>query len=274
MSGEGGDRGSPREGAKRKRVVAVEDAGGIPPERKPFLQMSRRLYRNRYEDGSRSRPYAYEYIHRRGYDAVAISPYYEAGGEPHMAVRPGIRVPVYFRKDLPLCIPDGKSYLFTPEAVAGSLEPGDSGVSGLLERVVAEVEEEAGFRVDASRIEPLGGGFFPSHGQSSEKIFLCAVPVDPREQREAFGDGSVNEADAPPIVFRPVREILLDCVAGRIEDPKIELLASRLCLRLGYLPQHGRYLEPLEKACFEPFRAALEEGGFRGRNASHGEDGT
>jgi hypothetical protein len=246
----------------RREVVAVEVSGDLRPGEGGFLTLVRLRYHNRYADGSRSRPYAYEYIHRRGYDAVAIGLYCEGPEGPLMAYRGGIRVPVIFRRELSLTVPDDRDYDLIPEAVAGSLEPRDVGVEGFLARVVAEVWEEAGFRVAPGSVEPLGGGFFPSHGQSSEKIHLCAVRVNPEEAQEPEGDGSVNEADAPPIRFRPVREILLDCAGGIIEDPKIEILARRLCLRLGYLPDLGRYAQGPERESVLPFRHLLDGAGW------------
>lgn len=188
---------------------------------------------------------------------MAVALYHVNGGQPFMAYRPGIRVPAYFRKDLPLCLPDRRVNLLIPEAVAGSLEPEDLGLEGFLRRVVAEVHEEAGFRVEPSQVEPLGGGFFPSHGQSSEKIHLVAVRVKPGTESPARGDGSVNEADAPPPLFRPVRDILLDCARGLIEDPKIEILATRLCYRLRYVPALDRGPRPSESARAEEFQEAL-----------------
>lgn len=243
----------------RKRVVAIEVAGEADPSRAPFLTVVRLKYRNVYDDGSASRPYHYEHIHRRGYDAVAIGLYYVEGGKPWMACRPGIRVPAYFRKELALTVPDRRENLPTPEAVAGSLEPQDVGLEGFLARVVAEVAEETGFSAGPGDVEPLGAGFLPSHGQSSEKIHLCAVRVVPGTQGAAEGDGSVNEADAPPVVFKPVREILMGCCRGDIEDPKVEILAWRLCLKLGYDPVRDR---PLSEGEAAPFRAALAEGGW------------
>ncbi len=249
--------------AETKNVVAIETVAEPAPGEGGFLTLVRLKYRNVYADGSCSRPYLYEYIHRRGYDAVAIAIYHELDGEPCMAYRPGIRVPVYFRRDLPLTLADPREYLFIPEAVAGSLEPGDRGVDGFLQRVVSEVAEEAGFTVGPEHVEPLGGGFFPSHGQSSEKIHLCAVRVDPASSVEATGDGSVNEADAPPVRFRPVREILLDCARGAVEDPKVEILCWRLCLRLGYLPVQGMYAGNHEEEGLQTFRDALAQGGWK-----------
>ena len=254
---------------RQREVVAVEVAGDPSPGQGTFLTLVRQTYRNRYADGSCSRPYLYEYIHRRGYDAVAIALYYEEGGEPWMSYRPGIRVPVYFRRDLPLCLRDPRDYDLIPEAVAGSLEPGDHGVVGFLARVVAEIWEEAGFGVAPSAVESLGGGFFPSHGQSSEKIHLCAARVDAASAVCPQGDGSVNEADAPPVRFRPLRDILLDCAAGRIEDPKVEVLAWRLCLHLGYLPVQGRYATPAERPAMLEFQHFM---GLAGWTSARDED--
>ena len=247
-----------------RRVTAVEVAAEAGPSEGGFLTLVRLMYRNRYDDGTHSRPYLYEYIPRRGFDGVAMALYHERGGQPQMAYRPGIRVPVYFRKDLPLPLPDRRGYLFIPEAVAGSLEPQDRGVEGILARVVAEVWEEAGLRISPGQVEPLGGGFFPSHGQSSEKIHLCAVRVDPDAASVPEGDGSVNESDAPPIRFEPVREILLGCARGEIEDPKVEVLAWRLCLRLGYLPVEGRYANAAERSSVVGFQDAIRDGGWSG----------
>ena len=244
----------------RKRVVAIEVVGKPTLRHPAFLTLVRLRYRNVYEDGSKSRAYHYEHVHRRGFDAVAIALYHTEGGEPAMAYRPGIRVPVYFRKALPLALPDRKEYLHIPEAVAGSLEPGDRGIDGLVARVVAEVAEETGFQAHPEDVESLGASFFPSHGQSSEKIHLCAVRVRPGTEAEPSGDGSVNEADAPPVVFMTLREILQSCARGDIEDPKVEILAWRLCLKLSYDPLRGAYLRPGGTA--GDFLAALEEGGW------------
>jgi len=245
-----------------REVVALEPLAQLAPDEGGFLTLVRLRWRNRYADGGHSRPYAYEFIHRRGYDAVAIALYHELGGAPALAYRPGLRVPVWSRRELPLCLPDRREYLLIPEAIAGSLEPDDRGLPGFLTRVVAEVLEETGFAVTPDRVEPLGAGFFPSHGQSSEKIHLCAVRVDPDQAGEARGDGSVNETDAPPPVFRGVRDLLLACARGEVEDPKVELLARRLSVRLGYLPELGRYAAPGDGTGPGEFLSAQAAGGF------------
>jgi len=251
---------------KDSRVIGVKAEAEAEAEEGGFLQMVRRRYRNIYRDGGRSRPYLYEYIHRKGFDSVAIALYHEEGGEPAMAFRLGIRVPVYFRRELDLPLSDPCEYLFIPEAVAGSMEPEDKGVEGLRRRVVAEVLEEAGFKIAPGDIHGLGGGFFPSHGQSSEKIHLAAARVRPLERVKAEGDGSVNESDAPPVRFKPLAEISAACCAGEIEDPKVEILARRLALYLGYLPLFGRYATPEERELLAPLKSAMETAGWDRRS--------
>lgn len=253
-----------------KELLAIERLEPLGPEEGRFLTLERFLWRNRYTDGTVSRPYPYEFIHRKGYDAVAIALYHEEGGVPHMAYRPGIRVPAWCRRELPLCLPDSKEYRYIPEAIAGSLEPQDRGVEGFLHRVVAEVAEETGFEVVPGDVEPLGAGFFPSHGQSSEKIHLCAVRVAPGSEGIPRGDGSVNEADAPPLRFHPLRDILLACSRGEIEDPKVELLARRLAAKLGYLPELGRYAKAEEREVLEAFWEAQRQCGFLRHDSARG----
>ncbi len=244
-------------------VVAIEVEGEVAPGDRGFLTLVRLRYRNVYPGGGRSRPYLYEYIHRRGFDSVAIALYHEEEGFPSMAVRPGIRVPVYFRKELSLPVADPREYLFIPEAVAGSLEPTDKGIEGFLNRVADEALEEAGFRINPGDIHGLGGGFFPSHGQSSEKIHLCAARIETISRGRAAGDGSVNESDAPPVAFMPLRDILLASCRGEIEDPKVEILAWRLCLFLGFLPVRNRYADEKELPALRSFSSAIAEGGWQ-----------
>ena len=49
------------------------------------------------------------------------------------------------------------------------------------------------------------------------------------------------------VSYEEIAEILADCVRGVIEDPKVEILCSRLALRLGYLPALSRYATPEER---------------------------
>jgi len=99
-----------------------------------------------------------------------------------------------------------------------------------LEAVCRHIFEETGMRPIARRGRDLGAGFFPSHGQSTEKVHLRAFQVDPEKALDPAGDGSVNEAGAGTIAIE-ARRIIDMCRAGLIEDPKLEVGVSRL-LRL------------------------------------------
>ncbi len=200
-----------------------------------FLRLERMILQNRYEDGSLSRGYKVDVVHRRGADSVAIIPYYFDGqSQLQIYLKRGIRAPIYFRKELNLSLADPRDNLYAYEAVAGSLEEKDEGLEGVHLRAQAELFEELGFRVELEKVQTLGGGFFPSQGMASEKIHLVSVQVSPDKRMEAQGDGSVNEAEALTEILE-AKKILQMCEQGDIEDPKIEIGVSRLCRKLKYL---------------------------------------
>jgi hypothetical protein len=210
----------------------------LSPAGPGFLTLERFQARNVYEDGGRSRTYRFEVLHRRGVDAVAIFPFYfETGPRRLMVViKRGFRPGLFLRSRLRCPVPDRRRYTFVREAVAGSLEPGDRGEHGIDERARAELLEETGLR-PLGRMIRLGAGFFPSHGQSTEKIHLRAVRVDPGAAVRAQGDGSVNEGDAGT-ESREASHLIAMCRRGTIEDPKIEIGVMRLCAFLGYRGRH------------------------------------
>ena len=207
----------------------------LSPAGSGFLTLERFVARNRYADGRLSAPYRFEVLHRRGVDAVAIIPFFF--GEPHrrlmiihkIAFRPGLLRRAALRPP----IRDRHRYTRILEAVAGSIEPGDRGRSGIDRRARAELFEETGLRPLCGRLISLGAGFFPSHGQSTEKIHLRACAVDPADAVEPPSDGSVNEGDAGTGALEAKR-LLAMCRSGSIEDPKLEIGVTRLCLRLRY----------------------------------------
>jgi ADP-ribose pyrophosphatase len=186
--------------------------------------------RTLYNDGSASEPYRVDCVHRRGVDSVSVVLYDDRGERLLVAVRRAVRPILFFRSSLPLPIPDGREYRMVWEAVAGSLEPGDLGEEGLRARVVAEVWEEAGIRISPEEIEDLGAGFYPSHGQSSEKIHLRAARVRSDVREQAPGSGSPLE-EVGGVSFLEAAEVLRMCVEGEIEDPKVEVGVRRLLER-------------------------------------------
>lgn len=215
-----------------RRVRGLRILERLPASGPGFLTLERLRARNLYVGGGASRPYRFEVVHRRGVDAVAILPFFRAGrGRLIMVIcNVGFRPGLYTRAGLTLPARDRRRYTSIIECVAGSLEPGDRGERGITARARAELLEETGLLPMAGRVLDLGAGFFPSHGQSTEKIHLRAFEVDPGAARRPTGDGSVNEADAGTIALEASR-ILAMCRAGRIEDPKLEIGVTRL-LRL------------------------------------------
>ncbi len=226
-------RGMPARGAAvvlraPRPVQGLRVVRRLSSARPGFLTLERVLARNRYGDGGRSPVYRFEVVHRRGADAVAIVPFYFARPNRLMIVcKVGFRPGLYTRRWLRPPVRDRRPYTWVIEAVAGSLEPGDRGERGITSRALAELLEETGMRPVGSRAYRLGSGFFPSHGQSTEKVHLRAFKVDPARAATPRGDGSVNEADSGTIAIE-ARQLLRMCQRGEIEDPKIEIGVTRL----------------------------------------------
>ena len=147
----------------------------------------------------------------------------------------GFRPGLFRRRSLRLPVRDRREYRHVREAVAGSLEPQDRGAAGVDARARAEMLEETGFRPLHRRPIRLGAGFFPSHGQSTEKIHLRAFEIDPSSHIIPPTDGSINEIDSGTVILEAGR-ILEMCRSGAIEDPKIEIGVNRLCRHLAYRP--------------------------------------
>ncbi len=193
----------------------------------PFFTHHKYSLKNVYTDGSQSREYSIEFFDRKGFDCVAVIPFYRKDGTVYVGFLKAFRPSIYFRKDYPLPLKDERVYRFVYESVAGSLEEGDKGMDKVIKRVVEELKEEAGFVVNENEIFSLGGSFFPSHGQSTEKIHLFAVNVENALKINATGDGSVNE-ELNRVIFKPLDTVLEMCFKGEIEDPKIEIGVNRL----------------------------------------------
>ncbi len=184
------------------------------------------LLRNEYQDGTLSAPYRNEFFDRRGLDCVSVLPFRKGDEGVEVGILRAFRPAIYFRSKKKLSLPE-REYVWIYESVAGSLEPGEYGEDAVRKRAALELAEEAGFWVSPEKLIRLGGGFFPSHGQSTEKIFLFAVDVGGVEKGSASGDGSVNEA-LNEIEFFGINKVLSMCRSGRIEDPKIEIGVIRL----------------------------------------------
>lgn len=210
---------------KVRRVRVVEHRVGRIWEDGFFVHHGYRL-QNEYEDGSLSREYRSEFFDRRGLDCVAIIPYRVTPGGVDIGILKAFRPPLYFRSEKDTALKEAY-YTEVYEAVAGSLEPGDIGEAAIRNRASLELAEEAGYSVASDYLIPLGSGFYPSHGQSTEKIYLYAADVSNAETCVPEGDGSVNE-ELNELLFFDMNTMLDMCREGVVEDPKVEIGVWRL----------------------------------------------
>jgi 8-oxo-dGTP pyrophosphatase MutT (NUDIX family) len=227
---------------RSRRVKGLRIVKRLGPTGPGFLTLERFVARNVYGSGELSRPYRFEVVHRRGLDAVAIVPFFFLPDRSRtrrprrrlmIVLKVGFRPGLHLRSKMRPPLHERRKYTFVLEAVAGSLEPGDRGTQGIDARARAELLEETGLRPRKGRLIRLGSGFFPSHGQSTEKVHLRAFEVDPARADAPAGDGSVNEGDSGTLVLE-AGSLLDRCRRGTIEDPKLEIGVSRLCRLLGY----------------------------------------
>jgi ADP-ribose pyrophosphatase len=190
-----------------------------------FLAIRRLRLRNARGDGSTSPPYVCDVIARPyGQDAVVVAIF----SHDRVLLRRCLRPALALGRDAEAApLPEPPSELMLEELVAGIVEVGDRGESGLRARAAAEVREEAGFTVDPAAIILLGAGMLPSPGCMVEKFYFTAVEVDPDAQHAPTGDGSPMEEGAT------TRWLLIDdaigaCVRGELSDLKTELGLRRL----------------------------------------------
>jgi ADP-ribose pyrophosphatase len=191
-----------------------------------FLHVKRVRARNRYADGTTSRPYQIDVVDRPIPDAVAVLVWRRGGSGLEILTRKTLRPAAHFRRGLALPIPDRRPYLLLEELVAGILEPSDHGEEGLRHRAAEEVLEEAGYRVVPEAVGLLGGSFFLAPGILSEKIHPTAVEVTGLEPVPPQGDGSPLEEGAT-VHWWGAKALLDACRSGEVEDAKTEICVSR-----------------------------------------------
>jgi ADP-ribose pyrophosphatase len=200
-----------------------------------FLALRRLRMRNRRDDGTLSARYVCDFVVRPyGLDAVVVVIWHRRlDGGISVLVRDGLRPSLFFGRDAAkLPIPEAGPRMMLTELVAGIIEESDRGEEGMRARAAAEVHEEAGFVVDASTVEMLGAGSFPSAGSMPEKFHYVAVRVDPATQEPLGGDGSPMEEGAVTR-WLDLDQAIAACVRGELADTKTELGLRRLRDRLG-----------------------------------------
>lgn len=195
-----------------------------------FLALRRLRMRNRREDGTLSTRYVCDFVVRPyGLDAVVVVVWHRRpDGGISVLVRDGLRPALFFGRDpAKLPVAEAAPRMMLTELVAGIIEETDRGLDGVRARAAAEVHEEAGLVVDASAVEVLGAGSFPSAGSMPEKFHYVAVEVDPATQQPLAGDGSPMEEGAVTR-WLDLDEAIAACVRGELVDTKTELGLRRL----------------------------------------------
>ncbi len=230
-------------------LLAIEIVEDLTPQStcdKGYLTLKRLRVRNRYGDGSASKPYPCDVLHRPGSDAV-VAVLYEIDGDGRIQVllREAPRVPIYLRKDSSFVHPDPREYLTILEVVAGMVEATDpAGLPGMQRRAAAEAQEEAGAKVPEERFEMLGGETFASPGTGDEKLYFTVAPTELDHAHGGDGDGSIME-EWGQILKMELGEALRRTRTGEIPDMKTEVALSRLADHLGYIPQLGCFASDL-----------------------------
>lgn len=199
----------------------VEITNDVTVGRDGFLAVRRLRLRNVRADGSRSAEYGYDFLVRpKGLDAVVVAGWHRGPAGIEVLLRDQIRPALIFGR------PDRR--LFLRECVAGIVEPGDVGEKGLRKRAAIELEEEAGYRVPAEALTPLGAGAFPSPGAMTERLWFFAAEIaDPTKGETPKGDGSPAEEGAA-LTWMPLEAALTACLRGEIVDLKTETALRRL----------------------------------------------
>jgi len=217
-----------------RNVVAIDVVGDRTATTRPdegFLRFRRLTLRNRYDDGTTSAPYPCDMMSRERVDAVAILIYDRKGGRVRVALRTGVRPPLFFRPGKGIPHGDPTEEVMLLELVAGLLEVEDAVPGGVERRAMLECAEEAGYDVDPAAIEPLGTPMFASPGCSDERVHYRCVEADLDVRGAPTGDGSVME-EAGEVVIHDLEEAIRMCRDGRIRDAKTEVALLRLRDRL------------------------------------------
>ena len=225
-------------------IEIVEDRTAASACQTGFLRLRRLVLRNRYRDGSASRPYPCDIVSRPHTDAVAVCLYQMLDRKVRVLLKESPRAPIYLRKLKAPVIADARPYLSIIELVAGLIETGDERIGGVAGRAAREAAEEAGVEVPAHSIQPLGGESFPSPGVADEKVFFTAAELTTLSGGVPPGDGGAMEEATRPVIL-DLTEAIRMCRDGRIPDMKTEIGLLRLCDRIGYLPQLGCFLDEL-----------------------------
>ncbi|MDB4934967.1 MAG: ADP-ribose pyrophosphatase [Labilithrix sp.] len=181
----------------------------------------RRLELVAIANGERSKPFPYDAIDRRAFDASVMVAHHVEDDRVWVWLRSSLRPPLALR-------PDARTPAVMWELPAGLVEPGESPRAA----AARELLEELGFAVDESAMRDLGPSSYPAPAMIGELHHFFHVEVDPKTRTEPEGDGSPVEAGAI-VVSVPLDTALDACRSGAIRDEKTELALRRLADVIG-----------------------------------------
>jgi ADP-ribose pyrophosphatase len=209
----------------------VEDLS--PREGQGFLRLARHRLRVRRADGSESKPFVYDSVHRPALDAVVVAAHYLENGKRFVFLRSSIRPPATLRPLECRPLPESATLGSLWELPAGLVEPDECrlGAQGLRRSAARELEEETGLSLEPEAMQPLGPANFPSAGVIGERHHFFSVEVDPSRRGTPTEDGSVLEEGALVVAIE-LSEAMALVRAGAIEDGKTEIALRRLAERL------------------------------------------
>lgn len=208
----------------RVALRVVEDTS---PGAEGFLQLHRCRLVVAGSSGE-SEPFPYDYVDRDALDAVVVAAHYrDAEGRRCVFLRSALRPPAQLRPADRRPLPEKATLGSVWELPAGLVEAGEYSPEGLARCGARELEEELGFRVEASQLRPLGPATFPSAGVIGERHHFFHVEVEPGARGEPTLDGSVLERGAV-ITSLTLDDALAAIRAGDVEDSKTEIALRRL----------------------------------------------
>ncbi|MFN0061302.1 MAG: NUDIX hydrolase [Myxococcaceae bacterium] len=211
-------------------IEVLEDLSAKSRLDEGYLRLKRLRCRNLHADGTTSREYKVDVIHRPTLDAVAVLVYRRGPRGLEFLTRTTLRPAAYFRKDIPGGAPTPDAFLFVEEIVAGVLEMGELSAAGVRQRAAEEVHEESGYSVSESEVQVLGEPPFVAAGVLSERIYMTACDVTGKPQAPPPGDGSPLE-EGGQLFWRSGPELLAACRAGVVPDVKAEIALTRFLAR-------------------------------------------
>lgn len=211
----------------RHALEIVEDR--LPHEgERGFMNLRRLKLVAVFDDGQRSKPFAYDAADRSRLDAVVVVAHFAGDdGARRVLLRSALRPPVALRSAEACPLPEPPWLGNMWEVPAGLVEEDERSPEGLLACAARELFEETGARAEPSAIQPLGHATFPSAGVIGERHFFFHVEIDPKARDKPPEDGSALERGAL-ITDVTLAEALDLCRRGLIEDAKTEIALRRL----------------------------------------------